>query len=255
MEYKNLRNWFDEYTSDYAEGTDRHNIILKIEHTQRVVSDINEIGIELGLTRTRLDLAKIIGLLHDIGRFEQYRRYGTFSDTKSIDHAELGVEIIIEKEILQDLPQGIREIVLNSIKYHNKLTIPENESEELIFYSKLLRDADKLDIFKVVTDYYKIRYLGRNETLELDLPETGDVSRIVYESVKQRQPVDFKMIKNLNDFKLLQAGWVFEVNFIPTIRLFKERGYLSMIEDSLPSDEGLGEIFQMIRVYIEQKLL
>jgi len=63
------------------------------------------------------------------------------------------------------------------------------------------------------------------------------------------------MIKNLNDFKLLQAGWVFEVNFIPTIRLFKERGYLSMIEDSLPSDEGLGEIFQMIRVYIEQKLL
>jgi len=255
VEYKNLRNWFDEYTSDYAEGSDRHNIILKIEHTQRVVSDITEIGTELGLTRTQLDLAKIIGLLHDIGRFEQYRRYGTFSDAKSIDHAELGVEIIKEKEILQELPQSIQEIVVKSIKYHNKLSLPENDSEELVFYCKLLRDADKLDIFKVVTDYYAIRHLGRNETLELDLPETGDVSRAVYESVKKRQVVDFKMIKNLNDFKLLQAGWVFELNFIPTIRLFDVRGYLSMIENFLPSDEGLEEIFQMIRAYIEQKLL
>jgi len=67
--------------------------------------------------------------------------------------------------------------------------------------------------------------------------------------------VDFKMIQNLNDFKLLQAGWVFELNFIPTIRLFKERGYLSMIEDSLPSEEEITKIFQMIRAYIEQKLL
>ncbi|MDP8221708.1 MAG: HD domain-containing protein [Candidatus Stygibacter frigidus] len=255
MNYIDIRNWFNEYTSDFAEGADRQNIILKIEHTQRVASDIIEIGTELGLTRTQLDLAKIAAQLHDIGRFEQYRRYGTFNDGKSTDHAVLGLEVLQEKKILQELPPESQEIIIKSIKYHNKLSVPQDESQEVFFYCKLLRDADKLDIFKVVTDYYAIRHLDRNETLELDLPENGDVSVVVFESVKNREPVDFKLIKNLNDFKLLQAGWVFELNFIPTIRLFKERGYLSKLEKSLPSEEGLAEIFQMIRAYIEQKLL
>ena len=255
MNYIDIRNWFNEYTSDFAEGADRQNIILKIEHTQRVVSDIIEIGTELGLTHSQLDLAKIAAQLHDIGRFEQYRRYGTFSDEKSTDHATLGLEVLQEKKILEELPRESQEIIIKSIKYHNKFSVPQDDSEEVFFYCKLLRDADKLDIFKVVTDYYAIRHLGRNETLELDLPENGNVSRAVFESVKQGQPVGFKMIQNLNDFKLLQAGWVYELNFIPTIRLFKERGYLSMIEDSLPSEEEITKIFQMIRAYIEQKLL
>lgn len=31
-----------------------------------------------------------LGLLHDIGRFEQVKRFGTFSDIQSVDHAGRG---------------------------------------------------------------------------------------------------------------------------------------------------------------------
>ncbi|MCF7910966.1 MAG: HD domain-containing protein [Candidatus Cloacimonetes bacterium] len=251
---KDIRNWFNMYVQDFAEGADRHNIILKIEHSQRVVADIIAIGKALGLSGDKLYLAEIIGILHDVGRFEQYKRYGTYSDAKSLDHAKFGVGIIREKKILLEMPERERELVIKAVLYHNRLRLPVDEQPEILFFSRLLRDADKLDIFKVVTDYYAERHLGRNETLELDLPEAGEVSEIVYQAVAGRKEVDFKQIRNLNDFKMLQAGWVYDLNFVPAIRFFRERGYLAKLKAALPANERTAEIFLKIDAYIDQKL-
>jgi len=251
---KDIRNWFNEYVLDFAEGNDRQNIILKIEHSQRVAADIIAISQALGLSGDKLYLAEIVGILHDVGRFEQYKRYGTYSDAKSVDHARFGVGILQKMKVLKDLPEKEQELVTKAILYHNRLILPADENEEILFYSRLLRDADKLDIFKVVTDYYAIRDQGRNETLELDLPEHGDVSEAVYQAVYDKENVDFKLIKNLNDFKLLQAGWVYNLNYIPTIRFFKERDYLAKIKNAMPTEKRLDEIFLMINAYIDQKL-
>jgi HD domain len=251
---KDIRNWFNEYVLDFAESSDRHNIILKIEHSKRVVADIIAISRALGLSGNKLYIAEIIGILHDVGRFEQYKRYGTYNDAMSVDHARLGVEVLQEMKILQDLPDKEHKLVTKAILFHNRLLLPPDEDEEILFYSRLLRDADKLDIFKVVTDYYAIRDQGRNETLELDLPETGDVSEAVYGAVYRREEVDFKLIRNLNDFKLLQAGWVYDLNFVPTILFFRERDYLNKIKSVLPAEKRLDEVFLMIDAYIDQKL-
>ena len=36
----------------------------------------------------------VIGLLHDIGRFEQEAQYHTFNDFKSMDHGDYGAEYL-----------------------------------------------------------------------------------------------------------------------------------------------------------------
>ena len=43
----------------------------------------------------------LIGLLHDIARFEQYTKYKTFRDSISIDHGDLGVEILFEEKEIE----------------------------------------------------------------------------------------------------------------------------------------------------------
>ncbi len=251
---KLIRHWFEEYTQDYAEGSDRKNIILKIEHSRRVAADIVEIGKALQLSDEDLKLAEIAGILHDTGRFEQYRRYGTFSDVHSVDHAKSGVSILKQEKVLEELPEDQQELILKAIQFHNYLNLPENESERVLFFSRLLRDADKLDIFKMLTEYFAVRDQERNETLELDLPEKGEISEYVYEAVLNKKQVDYRKIKNLNDFKLLQAGWVYGLNFVPSLRLFKERGFLARIKSALPDDKRLGKIYDMIDSYLDQKL-
>jgi putative nucleotidyltransferase with HDIG domain len=249
--YKDIRNWFNEYTLDYAEGYDRANIILKIEHSRRVAKDSYDIAKALQFDDSDCILAKIIGILHDIGRFEQYRRYGTFSDARSVDHAAFGIEIIKKHGILKELDDNDHEVAIKAVLYHNLLHLPEENNQRVILFARLLRDADKLDIFKVLTEYYLIRHKNRNRTLELDLPENGDFSQEVYEAVMNKQDVDFKNIKNLNDFKLLQAGWIFKLYFAPAIKLFIDRNYFSIIKAALPKDPRSDEIIKKINTYLE----
>ncbi|MBN2350648.1 MAG: HD domain-containing protein, partial [Bacteroidales bacterium] len=90
-----LQEWFINYVQTfYNRKTEiQQNIVLKKEHTHRVCKEIVAIGQELKLNNDELQLSEIIALLHDVGRFEQYARYRTFMDSKSENHAELGVKI------------------------------------------------------------------------------------------------------------------------------------------------------------------
>ena len=249
-----IRKWFEDYTGNYTKGEDQENIILKIEHSKRVAKDIGLICVGLELNEYDRDLAEICGILHDVGRFEQYKRYKTFNDAHSVNHAELGVQVIIEQRILKELPEIEQNLILKAISYHNRLDLPVDEDESILYFSKILRDGDKLDIFKVVTDYYAVRSKKRNETLELELPDEGDITDIVYDAVLQGRIVDYRKIKNLNDFKLLQVGWVYGLNFLPSIKLFDEREYLGKLQAALPDNEKCRAIFNQVRNYIVRRL-
>jgi len=137
-------------------------------------------------------------------------------------------------------------VILRSIQYHNRASLPREETETCLFFSKLLRDADKLDIWKVVTDYYHRKNRERNGAIELGLPDTSGFSEEVYRDLMNKKIVDIKHVNNLNDFKLLQIGWIFDINFKPTLYHIKERRYLEMIRDVLPESKGISEIFDII---------
>ncbi len=137
-----------------VENEIQKNLNIKISHTERVCTEILYLGRQLHFDANALRLAEIIALLHDIGRFEQYSIYKTFKDSESKDHALLGLDVIKNNKLLDDLDENPRSIIINAIKYHNRISIPPTEKDPHLLFEKLIRDADKLDIWKVVIDYY-----------------------------------------------------------------------------------------------------
>ena len=252
---RDLNGWFIRYVQGFKnDPATVRNIVLKEEHTKRVCREIIAIGTDLGLTNDELRFAEIIALFHDIGRFEQYARYKTFVDRRSEDHAELGVTVLRRLGVLHRCGEATQDLVFRIIRYHNRAALPREETESCLFFSKLLRDADKLDIWRVVTDYYRREDGERNGALELDLPDTPGFSDAVYLDLMRRKIVDMKHVMTLNDFKLLQIGWIFDVNFRPTMQAVRSRGYLEMIRHVLPKSEKIDALFSDITEYLEERL-
>lgn len=251
-----LKKWFSTYVEAFKHDNNAltENTILKENHTIRVCNEITDIGKPLGLNSNELRLAEITALFHDIGRFEQYARYQTFVDSKSENHALLSVKVLESNDVLNILDEPQKDLALRIIKYHNRAALPETESETCLFFSKLLRDADKLDIWKVVINYYQQKNSRRNSALELDLPDTAGFSNKVYQDLMNRQIVDIRYVKNLNDFKLLQVGWIFDINFDVTFNAVHSRHYMDMIQAVLPDSEKIQEIFHMIQTYLSEKI-
>jgi len=220
---------------------------LKEDHTRRVCNEILKIGKELALNDDELKLAEIIALLHDVGRFQQYARYRTFQDARSENHAELGIRILEQNGVLKQFNDTTQNLIIKAIRYHNLASLPENENKTCLFYARLLRDADKLDIWRIVTDYYHRKDGKKNTALELELPDTPGISREVYNDLMNKRAVKTKNIHNLNDFKLLQAGWIFDINFQPSLDLVKEGRYLEKIRKALPESTEIDSLFKSIK--------
>jgi hypothetical protein len=250
-----LKDWFEDYTSGFYsnEPMVQQNMILKVEHTRRVCEAILTIGGSLDLSSEDLSIAEICALLHDIGRFEQYKRYRTFSDHKSKDHAALGVEVIQNLHVLDGIEPETAEMIVGTVKYHNRAALPENQTSRGLLFLKLLRDADKLDIWHVVTEYYHRSGNHRNRSIELDLPDTPQISDAVYEALMNRTLVQMSDLKTLTDFKLLQMGWVYDLNFPMTFRIVREKRFLESIRDTLPtSSSRVREVYKRVQAHVAE---
>lgn len=250
-----LKAWFADYVHQFSSDDPvvQENMDLKAEHTRRVCEAIIDIGESLGLSEDDLCMAETSALLHDIGRFEQYRRYRTFFDSRSEDHGALGVKVIQAGGVLADLDTAAAETILRLVGYHNRATLPEGEEETCIFFLKLLRDADKVDIWHLVTEYYRHKGNRRNQAIELDLPDTDEVSDPVYEALMDQKLVQTAHLKTLNDFKLLQIGWIYDVNFPRTFQIVRENAYLETIRDVLPQESvRVTKIYERARAYLDR---
>jgi len=129
-ELQQLKKWFSEYTKKFITGDNDFdiNFYLKIAHTKRVCKEIVEIAKSINLAEEDLLLAELIGLFHDIGRFEQYAQFHTFSDRISKNHAVLGLEVLTETKVLDQLDIALKSIVYKAIENHNKISISEEIS-------------------------------------------------------------------------------------------------------------------------------
>jgi putative nucleotidyltransferase with HDIG domain len=252
---EDTKAWFSNYVETFKHnaGDLLQNTILKEEHTKRVRQEILMLAEHLELNDDEKCLAEVIALLHDVGRFEQYARYHTFVDKRSKNHAELGIKILRKYGVLNQLDELTRNLIYRTIRYHNRAALPQEETETCLFFTKLLRDADKLDIWKVVTDYYCREDGSRNDALELDLPDTPGISNDVYQDLINKRIVHVQNLRSLNDFKLLQAGWIFDINFESTRQSVLERKYLEKIQTVLPETDEVREIFATIYDYIDSK--
>ncbi len=259
-----LNRWFAEFVKDFlarhsatgnaAASAERAALLLKAQHTGRVRAEIRALGRDLALDPGELRFADATALLHDVGRFAQFTRYGTFADNRSVNHAELGVEILQAGAVLAELPAVERDLILQVVLYHNRIRVPTEASDNCRFYTNMLRDADKLDIWRVVTTHYADPDGQHNGAIELDLPDTPGYDSQIGRDLLAGRVADVTNLHNLNDFKLAQAGWIYDINFRATFARIKQRGILERLRTALPSAPGIDSIFTAIASYLDQQL-
>ncbi len=240
---KGLIQWFLSYVSGFTSQEPEKNRMFKtkIEHTMIVCHEIGQLGQEMHLDQDGIVLARIMGLFHDVGRFEQVRRFGTFTDRSSLDHGELGEQIIRENHVLDKLDHEQQELVFKAVRHHNRKELPPVENEALIFFTSLLRDADKLDIYRVVWDR-----LAGDEQSSIGAPNRAGLchescSQKVLQSLEKGKIVDSEEVKTDTDYRLLLISWVYDINHAQTARRLQTRGYITRLQQSLPRIPQMNE--------------
>ena len=246
-----LKAWFETYTRSFLTGETPIDapLELKIDHTARVCENICHLGRSVGLTNGQVCVAETIGLFHDLGRFEQYRRYRTFNDRQSANHAVLSVDVLNQTTVLDMLPADEKAMVIDAIRFHNAPRLPRNRPPASMLFMRLIRDADKLDIWKVFADYYRHRRHPEPAIVQhlSDLPTWEEH---IVNAIAEKRMATFQDMKSLNDFKLLQLSWVFDLYFPETFVQAIKRGDLAAIARSLPDDrilrDAIGIIFNRL---------
>lgn len=224
-----IANLFDEYVSHY--NASNGMIYLKIIHTKNVANNCENIARSIKiLNDDDVKLAWLIGMLHDIGRFEQIKRYSTFRDEHSIDHAEFGVKLLFDEDLLDNfikLDKESETIIRFAILNHNKLKIDNILTEKQKIFTKIIRDADKLDIFRVcATDKPIDVYGGTKEEIEATI-----ISDDVYKLAMQKKCIPYTMRYTLADDIVCHLMLIWDLNFKRSFDLAKQQGFYKKIQD------------------------
>lgn len=248
LSIQKAREEFDRYVSGY--NKDDFKIALKINHSYRTAAYARKIGIAIGVDA---DLAELIGLLHDIGRFEQIRIYNTFCDKESVDHADLGVEILETDNYIEKYcdDKATQELIIKAVKYHNKYKIADDIEGEELTYCKLIRDADKIDILNYM-EYEDITQLFDFESIMQD-----DISDNVYAEMLDNKVVNRYDAKTALDDYMLEVGFVYDVNYDISIELIKKNKSIDklcdLIKDAKEKDK-IKDIKEHVDKYMDERI-
>ena len=208
-----------------ADGTLPPMMELKREHTAHVVDNARAIASGEGFDAETSRACDAAALLHDTGRYEQLRRFNTFRDSDSVDHAVFSHDIVVEKGWLDGDP--LRDAILTAVLVHNRRDVPDGLDPITEAAVHTVRDADKLDIFRVLEHQVAVSDWRTDCKAFWDLPVNAPPSPAVIDAIRASRPVDYQNIKTLADFVLIQVGWMASgLHYATSHRLCAERDHL-----------------------------
>lgn len=236
--------YLDEFIKKY--DMNDPNINYKYYHSYRVMECMELLSTKLELTAYEIELSKCIGLLHDIGRFEQDKLYNSFKDDK-MDHGDYGANFLKENNVLKyfKIDKKDYEIIYKAIKNHNKFKIEDNLTEKELFFSKLIRDADKLDIFYAI---------GNPKIKNTLIQDKKEISKEIKDLFYQKLSIKNELVKNKNEQMVLTLALIYDINFLPTLKLIYENKYLDKIYERIENKEILKPYFNYINNYIKERI-
>jgi len=223
-------------------GEDDELIILKREHSLRVLENATAIVENEPLDRDTAHLCLLSALYHDIGRFQQFATYRTFNDRESTNHGRLGVLTLREFDLPGNLTAREQRIIRFAVGQHNLKTVRPSLPSHLEHPLHVVRDADKLDIFNVMIDYFHSDSPNPLITFGMGNGLDGNYTDAVYQSVMLGQDGDYTLLRHASDFLLLLIGWLPTLRYGTTLALVRQRGYLDGIFSLLPKDERIQEL-------------
>lgn len=225
IDIKRCKEEFLEYTKQY----DLENDVIKRKqlHCLRVMENSKKVAELIGLEEEKRRLAEIIGLLHDIGRFEQYNRGNTYLNEMLLDHANLGIEVLLRDDYIKKYVDEERyiPIIITAIRNHNKFKIEDGLNAEELLFAKIIRDADKLDILYEGVEIYW------NTRREVESVENSKISIKIEQQFKNERQV--KKIGNEKndtvDGLLILLSYIYDINFKETLRIIDKEDYVNKI--------------------------
>ena len=230
-----IRDWFLAYVDRFrSEGDLAPMQQLKLDHSLRVAEAAEALAGQEGWSAAAVRLARATGLLHDVGRFPQFARYGTFADRHSVDHARLGCEVLQAEDALAPLDPAAARALADAVRYHNCLTIPTDLPRESLPLVRLTRDADKLDIYRVVLDSITSGAARRHPEILVGVDLDGPAGPAVVADVAAGRMASHHDVHSMADYLLLMAGWVYDINYPATMHELRRRGILETTAELLP---------------------
>ncbi len=254
IDRRKAKEAFARYVDDYDMNIGQNR--LKVKHTYKVADISEQIAIDLKLSPQYVDLAWLIGLLHDIARFEQNKRYGTFNDLVSVDHAQLGADILFKGGKIRDFIDTdiYDDIIENAIIFHNKYRVDASLDDCTRMFCNIIRDADKLDIFRVVVesakeDVYEVR--------EEDFLNS-EFSRDIFESFFDEKVVLKQLKKNPIDGLACHLSFVYELVYPVSVKIAVTQGYLDRMMNFKSENPIAGQQLKLmsekLKSYINKRL-
>ena len=213
---------FERYVSEY--DLNNSNIYTKYVHTGRVASNCEYIAESIGLSKEDRNIAWEIGMLHDIGRFEQLRRYHTFDDFRSMDHAKFGADLLFKNGLIKYFEDNemIYPILEKAVRYHSMYRLPKDLSERELQFCQILRDADKVDIYKSCYEagLENVYYVTTEEVRD------SEITPEVYQVFWEERAIPKNIRKTVADHLVGHIALTFELVYPESRKLAVEQGYL-----------------------------
>ena len=233
---------FKEYVQkfDFSDSA----IERKYYHSIRVMELCKLIANEIGLNDKDIQLTQVIGLLHDYGRFPQINKYHTFSDLNSIDHGDYGTQILFDNNEITKYwtDKDDYEVIYDAVKYHNKLSIPDELSEHNKTHCQVVRDADKLDIL----------YLFSSKIFVLS--ENGEISPNVKETFNDKKQINRKDEISGADRVITTLALVYDLNYTCSFKYLKESNYIEKLYETIIDKNKFKYYFDQIIKYIDERV-
>ena len=236
----------EEIFMRYVHGFDVSckSIYRKINHSLRVSKICKKIAISLNLNDELIELAAFIGLVHDIGRFTQWENYHTYNDLKSVDHAMIGIKILFDNNLIKKfiVENKYYDIILNAIKCHNEYILDCGLDENSLIMSKMLRDADKIDIL----------YMIANGEIKIEKPSL-DITQEVISEFLQKKCINNKYLNTESDKILLRFALVFDLNYSFSLNYVLNNDCLKLIYKRLENKKVIKPYYEFAQKYLEEK--
>ncbi len=209
---------FKKYAQNYDMSLD--GIERKYYHSFRVMNISTEIAQSLNLDEEQIKLATLIGLLHDIARFDEFTKYNGFALENKFDHGDYALEVLKKDNFIRKFIETDKydNIIFTAIKNHNKFKIEDGLNEETLLYCNIIRDADKLDIFYEATIFF---WNNKKEEMEKSQISDSYLKQFMNKQVIFRVPE-----QTIVDDIVVFAAFIFDINFKYSFKKLKEESYI-----------------------------
>ncbi|NDV20578.1 HD domain-containing protein [Pseudodesulfovibrio sp. JC047] len=227
-----------QFANTHLKGEADHDyhITLKLDHSLRVLQNAQIILEAENISGHTADLAQLAALFHDIGRFPQYAQYGTFKDSDSINHGRLGVLTLRDHPFLDTLSDTDARRIKAVIGLHNVKQLAPSTPEPVATLTKIVRDADKIDIIQIVLDHLSPQAATKPVVIHDLINDPLRYSDALYDAAFNGTIGDITLLRYCNDFILLLIGWLAALNYATSVSLIAQRGLVERAFSLLPDD-------------------